>query len=648
MEDNIDNDIYLNPTLNIGILGCISSGKSTLMNSLFSETYSDMKIKKTTMCPQVYKTDKSLIKSKKYANEIRKRNEAINKKLYEEGTCNKCEEIIYNVLPIPDIFDKLKFGKSIEYKIYDVPGLNDSVTKNKFYDYIKKNFYKFDIVIYNIDINSGINTTDELDILKLIKQCITDIKTSFNKDVKLMIICNKCDDLAEDDNNNLYGSEEIEEMYKQVCDIVKSNDIECPIIKYSAAYTYMYRSINTPENIDVQYINKIGIDNFGRVPWSKKSKGKTVDELWELIKPHLSDSSHQSLVLSGFENFKNVICDKLLMGRLLDIMYSKINFHTKIDDIITKYDFIKNLDNIFKPNDIGNKLLSMCFTKYFDYINNKYNFSQINDSNYKEAEEYFDILQKLSLLELSKKELGKLNELIAIFNTKKSTFDIENIQSSTKIIKVGDIFNILIQIVEKTQNGIIMLGKPNVLEKLQKVPIEDFYKMIMYLSDNKMEYSMLINIYASKIINYINLSQYSSMIKNFITKLYFDSEDEFYNWMSCCVNNAILSGNFNIELYNQDLQFLNNFIKFYNLKNKKVIDTNENDELSDNTSDVDADVESYFEPKVLMTKPIITKSKSSKIIVDNESSDNLSEKKLNSKTFKKITDNKPPTKLKGQ
>ena len=244
--------------------------------------------------------------------------------------------------------------------------------------------------------------------------------------------------------------------------------------------------------------------------------------------------------------------------------------------------------------------------------------------------------------------MGKLNELIAIFNTKKSTFDIENIQSSTKIIKVGDIFNILIQIVEKTQNGIIMLGKPNVLEKLQKVPIEDFYKMIMYLSDNKMEYSMLINIYASKIINYINLSQYSSMIKNFITKLYFDSEDEFYNWMSCCVNNAILSGNFNIELYNQDLQFLNNFIKFYNLKNKKVIDTNENDELSDNTSDVDADVESYFEPKVLMTKPIITKSKSSKIVVDNESSDNLSEKKLNSKTFKKITDNKPPTKLKGQ
>ena len=145
-----------------------------------------MKIKKATMCPQVYKTDKNLIKNKKYANEIRKQNESINKKLYEEGTCNKCEEIVYSALPIPYIFDKMKYGKNIEYKIYDIPGLNDSATKNKFYDYIKNNFYKFDIVIYNVDINSGLNTTDELDILKLIKQSMQDIKTKFNKKIKLM------------------------------------------------------------------------------------------------------------------------------------------------------------------------------------------------------------------------------------------------------------------------------------------------------------------------------------------------------------------------------------------------------------------------------------------------------------------------------
>ena len=35
----IDVDIYKNPTLNIGILGYISSEKSTLMNSLFRNMF---------------------------------------------------------------------------------------------------------------------------------------------------------------------------------------------------------------------------------------------------------------------------------------------------------------------------------------------------------------------------------------------------------------------------------------------------------------------------------------------------------------------------------------------------------------------------------------------------------------------------------
>ena len=40
--------------INIAIIGTVSSGKTTLMNSLFVNQYSDMKIKRTTMTPQVY------------------------------------------------------------------------------------------------------------------------------------------------------------------------------------------------------------------------------------------------------------------------------------------------------------------------------------------------------------------------------------------------------------------------------------------------------------------------------------------------------------------------------------------------------------------------------------------------------------------
>jgi hypothetical protein len=247
-------------------------------------------------------------------------------------------------------------------------------------------------------------------------------------------------------------------------------------------------------------------------------------------------------------------------------MYSKINFHTDIADFTTKYDFIKKLDMMFKTNDVGNKLLSDYLNSYLTHLSMIYNFTSITDTNYKIAEEYFNILQKLISLELPKKDLNKISEFIASYNKYKAVYNIEFIQSATKTIVQGDIFNILVQIVEKTNDGIEMLIKPDVLDKLQKVPIEDFYKMIMYLFHNKMQYLVLINVYATKIINYTNSTQYASMIKNYITQLYFDSGDEFYNWMSCCLTNCNMSTTFSLEDYNLILQKIKKFIKFYNLK----------------------------------------------------------------------------------
>jgi GTPase SAR1 family protein len=74
----------IQPTINFGIIGCVSSGKSTLLNSLFCDTYSDMKIKRTTMIQQVYQCDPKIQKNKTYAKEIRKQNEEINKKIIEQ------------------------------------------------------------------------------------------------------------------------------------------------------------------------------------------------------------------------------------------------------------------------------------------------------------------------------------------------------------------------------------------------------------------------------------------------------------------------------------------------------------------------------------------------------------------------------------
>ena len=40
--------------INVAIVGSVSVGKSTLLNTIFAETFSDCKLKRTTMTPQIY------------------------------------------------------------------------------------------------------------------------------------------------------------------------------------------------------------------------------------------------------------------------------------------------------------------------------------------------------------------------------------------------------------------------------------------------------------------------------------------------------------------------------------------------------------------------------------------------------------------
>ncbi|ARF10146.1 dynamin family GTPase [Hokovirus HKV1] len=137
--------------VNIAILGSISSGKSTLINAIFSDHYTENKIQRTTMIPQIYIEGIN----NKDANVIFQENKQCNddNKIIE----NKLKEITHIVNKIPLINNR----NNLRLSIYDLPGLNDIETKEIYYNYVKNNFYKFDIILYLIDIESALNTSDE-------------------------------------------------------------------------------------------------------------------------------------------------------------------------------------------------------------------------------------------------------------------------------------------------------------------------------------------------------------------------------------------------------------------------------------------------------------------------------------------------------
>ena len=124
-------------TVNIALIGAVSAGKSTLTNLLFVEQFSDMNNKRTTALPQVYyevvdKTKMSDLSS------IRENNRKKNKDIMEKTSSGESTLVIDDIKEVeyfvPKVFvlltDVLK--PSVNLVVYDMPGLNDSKTKNVF------------------------------------------------------------------------------------------------------------------------------------------------------------------------------------------------------------------------------------------------------------------------------------------------------------------------------------------------------------------------------------------------------------------------------------------------------------------------------------------------------------------------------------
>lgn len=554
----IDANIYNNPTINIAIIGCISSGKSTLMNSLFGETYSSMHIKRTTMSPQVYCTDKNISSNPVHAQKVRAQNDEINKKLYAEGKISSCQEVEYMVPSMPDIFSDTVNGGLVEYRIYDIPGLNDGATKQTFYNYISNNFYKFDLIIYNIDINSGLNTTDEIDILNLIKTNIEKIKREHQREARLIVVCNKCDDLIKSEKSLIAYmrgefkskqtekfeelisvNDEIEEMYSQVRSIIdKHFGPKIPIIKYSASNTYVYRCVKIrgkhfrPEHLDPAYIDKMGRDNFGPIPWAKKSGGKTLDQKWQLISAELSENLDESLVLSGFNNLKITISTLVGHTYIYDLMYSKINYHKTVEDFETRYNFIMKLNKQFNCN-YGDKQLNDYATLFINYLDKKYNPTQIiNCSNNASMEEYYKHLVWLNGLQLPAHN-KQIKNKIAEYKTNKNNYDLLSIENGTKTYTdIEEIIKLCTETIrisgpERIEETIIIKGLIKIIK------IQDANKFICFLWENKVDQSILIRMWINIIINSININPTITVpIKNYIDKLYYTTSNEYFNYMS--------------------------------------------------------------------------------------------------------------------
>jgi len=264
--------------IHIAILGPVSAGKSTFLNALLSNTYSDMMRKKTTMLPQIYQTTTNL-KEVDSVEEIKEKNRKSNEeilKMRESGQYNQShfKELIYKVKPI-DNFIELP-DKKCTYSLCDMPGLNCSGGGDvMYYNYLEQNSHKIDVYILVFDINSALNTTDEVKILQEVNKYIQK-----NKHGYVHILVNKCDYVEFEDNNKFkFTDDELNDLYKRVQEIVDKNITNLPnnskvsISPICSSDLYIYRAaINNIESLDENQLDDIIKKECGKREFLKLQK----------------------------------------------------------------------------------------------------------------------------------------------------------------------------------------------------------------------------------------------------------------------------------------------------------------------------------------------------------------------------------------
>ncbi len=276
----------------IAIIGPVSVGKSTLLNGILGGTYSDMQRKKTTMLPQWYnvRNNKQCLK----ASQIYQTNNESNKKILENRNKNLYDDESFVPLQhdIEPIYDFLNLPENTQCRVLDMPGLNCGGGNSMYYKYIKKISNNIDIYVLVFDINSCLNTTDEIEILKLVNEEITK-----NQHGHIIVLMNKFENVEYNKNSFDIKEYELKEMFESCKEIINSylcNKFikNIPVLPICASELYLYRSVNKCiDEVSEKNIDYLIITEAGKI---KLNELKTLDEKKEYVKM-LLNKKHPSL-----------------------------------------------------------------------------------------------------------------------------------------------------------------------------------------------------------------------------------------------------------------------------------------------------------------------------------------------------------------
>lgn len=471
-EDANDQIQIPSDNINLCFVGGVSTGKSTILNSIFCEELTQCKIKRTTMCPSIYIENKYAqdFLTKDIFKIISDKNKEIIEKTESGQKLDSInyEELVFNVGKLDiNVLEKSYMN------VYDIPGLNDARTKHIYYEYLENNFHKFNLIVFIVDIQSGLNTSDEMDMLKFI---INNTKEQYEKnkrDIYTLVIVNKADDMQnEEDSDKLEITGELREMFEQVENTVKTEfannqlkDNIIGVIPLSAIDSYLYRMVKKHGNkfkLSPEQILKIGINENGKK--------------FSMLKPAIQEARVNEILKD--ESFVNTMIKLSGFSRLESILYQFLQHNNKgsklrIDNLMYDLRKVPNLTEFTSGyNWLNLKYLTELFKQYFKIFNN---IKLIDVVEYKTLvtifiTEFTEILQ--NMVNMWK---GSINDLITCYdqiNTEIIIPYIKQVNWYNYTTYPDFLINRVLQLIYEKNNGILsindIINQLNILIKLSK------------------------------------------------------------------------------------------------------------------------------------------------------------------------------------
>ena len=380
--------------INIGIFGNVSVGKSTLLNAITGQQYSDTEIKKTTMVPQAYigentndyNTD-NIINANTIRNINRKNNEQISQLIdNNQFNIDKCQTIYHNIDKICDLFDPTIIDPNLKINIYDIPGLNDSASKDIYFEWVKQNVNMFDIIIFMTEISRGLNNSDEIEVLRLLLESIK----KYNS--KMICLINKCDDIYYDSEQNDLVFEDIEQqnIYIQanniLTDIAKSYNFEAndnnnnftPFLPISAENCFIYRALikNPLCELDPNHKNKLCKNECGLNQWKKMTNDEK-ENLFQQILKNIQQTYDNKILETGYLAVKEIIQNTIVNNKSQFIINHIENDIKQLDlpviENITEY--IKIISKYVSTIEQANIIIDnkSCYESFWKHVSSTIN-----------------------------------------------------------------------------------------------------------------------------------------------------------------------------------------------------------------------------------------------------------------------------------